>query len=333
MVQMTFDPDPREGSSTAALEPFDFSVSEVDAGERLDVALATRAGLTRSGVKRWIDAGRVTLNGKVCRASHRVALGDRVAATPLEPVVPSLEPEAIPLVVLYEDEDLIVIDKPAGLVVHPAPGHPSGTLVNALLHHCGDLAGIGGVLRPGIVHRLDQGTSGVMVAAKNDVSHQTLSAQFHDHTIDRSYRAFVRGVPSADAGEVDKAIDRHPRDRKRMSVQLRPGRSGRAALTRWRVVERFGASSRCHLEIHPQTGRTHQIRVHLSAIGLPIVGDPVYGRLRAQGHSPSLPRPALHAAVLGFSHPRSGEPLRFEAPLPPDMLGLQEALRSREARR
>jgi 23S rRNA pseudouridine1911/1915/1917 synthase len=323
------DPELREH---APLDSLHFTASEAEAGERVDIVLSSRAGLTRSGVKRWIDADRVTVNGKPRRASHRLALGDRVEATPLEPVAPSLEPEAIPLVVLHEDEDLIVIDKPAGMVVHPAPGHASGTLVNALLHHCGDLAGIGGVLRPGIVHRLDRGTSGVMVAAKNDAAHQALSSQFHDHSIDRSYQAFVRGVPSAETGEVDKAIDRHPRDRKRMSVQLRPGRTGRAALTRWVVVERFGASSRSLLRIQPQTGRTHQIRVHLAAIGLPIVGDPVYGRLRAQGRAPSLSRPALHAAVLGFSHPRGGERWRFEAPLPPDLVGLREALLAREAR-
>ena len=327
---MVSDPEPRDSSS---LSPLHFTASEAEAGERVDVALSTWAGLTRSAVKRWIDAGRVRVNGKPCRASHRVELGDRVEATPLEPVVPSLEPEAIPLVVLHEDEDLIVIDKPAGLVVHPAPGHPTGTLVNALLHHCDDLAGVGGVLRPGIVHRLDQGTSGVMVAAKNDAAHQALSSQFHDHTIDRTYQAFVRGVPSADSGEVDRAIDRHPRDRKRMSVELRPGRSGRAAVTLWAVLERFGACSRSHLEIAPQTGRTHQIRVHLAAIGLPIVGDPVYGKLRAQGRSPSLPRPALHAAVLGFAHPRGGARCRFEAPLPFDMAELRDALRAREARR
>jgi 23S rRNA pseudouridine1911/1915/1917 synthase len=194
------------------------------------------------------------------------------------------------------------------------------------------LAGIGGVLRPGIVHRLDQGTSGVMVAAKNDAAHQALSIQFHDHSIDRLYWAFVRGVPSADSGRVDRAIDRHPRDRKKMSVKLRPGRSGRAALTDWAVLERFATSARSHLEIRPQTGRTHQIRVHLASIGLPIVADPVYGKSRAQHRVPSLTRPALHAAVLGFVHPRGGERLRFEASLPPDMRELQCALRRREGR-
>jgi 23S rRNA pseudouridine1911/1915/1917 synthase len=310
-----------------------FIASEVEAGERVDVALSALAGVTRSGVRRWIDAGRVTVNGRVCRASQRVALGDDVRAAPPVPIVPSLAPEAIPLVVLHEDSDLIVIDKPAGLVVHPAPGHASGTLVNALLHHCGDLAGVGGVLRPGIVHRLDRGTSGVMVAAKNDAAHQSLSSQFHDHTIDRIYHAFVRGTPSADSGSVDRPIDRHPRDRKKMSVVLRPGRAGRAALTHWEVVERFPATARSHLEIRPQTGRTHQIRVHLASIGLPIVGDPVYGKSRSQRRTPSLSRPALHAALLGFEHPRGGKRLRFEAPLPQDMAGLRDALRAREGRR
>ena len=311
-------------------DPLQFTTSEVHAGERVDVALSAVAGVTRSGVRRWIDAGQVTVNGRVCRPSHRVVLGDDVRATPLMPVAPSLEPEAIPLVVLYEDTDLIVIDKPAGLVVHPAPGHPNGTLVNALLHHCEDLAGVGGVLRPGIVHRLDQGTSGVMVVAKNDLAHQALSSQFHDHTIDRVYQAFVRGMPSADSGCVDRPIDRHPRDRKKMSIQLRPGRSGRAALTNWTVVERFAETTRSHLEIRPQTGRTHQIRVHLASIGLPIVGDAVYGKSLMPTRAANLSRPALHAAVLGFAHPRGGESLLFEAPLPPDMADLRQTLRDRE---
>jgi 23S rRNA pseudouridine1911/1915/1917 synthase len=239
-------------------------------------------------------------------------------------------PEAIALDILYQDSDLIVVDKPAGMVVHPAPGHPGGTLVNALLHHCSDLAGVGGVLRPGIVHRLDQGTSGVMVAAKNDLTHRGLADQFHDHSIERLYRAAVRSVPSADHGRVDRPIGRHLRDRKRMSVR---SRSGRPAATRWRVIERFPASRAAWLEIHPETGRTHQIRVHLASIGLPICGDPVYGRARKPRNSGfgRLGRPALHAARLGFSHPRSGESMRFEAPLPADLVDLLARLRGKEA--
>jgi 23S rRNA pseudouridine1911/1915/1917 synthase len=228
--------------------------------------------------------------------------------------------------VLHEDADVVVVDKPAGLVVHPAPGHAGGTLVNALLHHCGDLAGVGGVLRPGIVHRLDRGTSGVLVVAKHDDAHQALARQFHDHTVERVYCALVRGVPREDAGRVDRPIGRHVHDRKRMSVATR---GGRAAHTAWRVVRRFQASERSLLEVRPETGRTHQIRVHLATAGLPIVGDPVYGR-RGRDPAEDLDRPALHAAVLGFDHPRSGTRLRFEAPLPDDLAALLAVLERRE---
>jgi 23S rRNA pseudouridine1911/1915/1917 synthase len=300
-------------------------VSEDDAGQRLDVAVAGFADITRSQARRWLEEGRVRLNGAAGRASQRVREGDEVGASPPEPLPSPLAPEAIALRVLFEDADLIVIDKPAGLVVHPAPGHAGGTLVNALLHHCGDLAGVGGVLRPGIVHRLDRGTSGVMVAAKRDAAHQHLSEQFRAHTIEREYRALVRGLPAAETGRVDRPIGRHPTERKRMSVKTR---SGREAQTAWRVLRRFPRAERSWLAVHPETGRTHQIRVHLAAAGLPIVGDPVYGRAVASG----LPRPALHAARLGFSHPRSGERLRFEAELPEDLAALLAELERGETR-
>jgi len=289
-------------------------IGEEDAGERLDVAVAGLAGITRSQARRWIDERRVRLNAEGGRASQRVQIGDAVDATPPEPLPSTLVPEPIPLAVLYEDRDLVVVDKPAGLVVHPAPGHASGTLVHALLHHCRDLAGVGGVSRPGIVHRLDRGTSGVMVVAKHDASHQALAEQFRDHSIEREYRALVRGVPSADAGRVDRPIGRHRRERKRMSVQTQ---AGRPAQTAWRVLRRYAASGRSWLSVHPETGRTHQIRVHLASAGLPIVGDPIYGRGAGAVGEPG--RPALHAAVLGFAHPRSGARLRFEAPLPADL--------------
>jgi 23S rRNA pseudouridine1911/1915/1917 synthase len=215
------------------------------------------------------------------------------------------------------------------MVVHPAPGHSGGTLVNALLHHCQDLAGVGGVLRPGIVHRLDRGTSGVMVAAKNDLAHAALSAQFHDHSIERIYLTFVRGVPGASEGRVERPIGRHPRDRKRMSVK---SRAGRASATRFRVLERFVEAGQAWLEIYPETGRTHQIRVHLASIGLPIFGDTVYGRERARPARgvTRLARPARHAGVLGFEHPRSGERLRFESPMPEDLTMLLAELRTLE---
>lgn len=302
-----------------------FIIGESEADQRLDSALAEIAGITRSQARRWIDADRVRVNDCPCRASQSVRMGDALDATPPELAKSALEPEAIALEVLYEDEDLIVIDKAAGMVVHPAPGHSSGTLVHALLHHCDNLAGIGGVERPGIVHRLDRGTSGVLVAAKCDEAHRHLAEQFHDHTIDRVYRAVVRGTPSVDEGRVDRAIGRHPKDRKRMSVR---GSAPREAQTVWRVTRRFPKIQRAALDIFPETGRTHQIRVHLASIGLPIVGDAVYGRSRSRGVE--LGRPALHAAVLGFVHPRSGKSMRFEAPLPADLTTLLASLERRE---
>lgn len=294
-----------------------FSVEEgASVGARIDVVLAEVSSESRAQVKRWIDAGRVSVGGDPVRASYRLALGDRVEALPIEPVAMDLIAEAIPLAVLFEDPHLVVIDKPAGLVVHPGPGHPRGTLVNALLHHCGDLAGIGGILRPGIVHRLDRGTSGVLVVAKDDATHQSLARQFAEHSIGRVYRAWVRGLPRAAQGRSERPIGRHPRDRKRMSVETS---AGRASITNWRVLRRFRQNGVSELEIEPETGRTHQIRVHLSAAGLPIVGDVVYGR--AKGRDAALGRPALHAAELAFDHPATGERVGFEAPLPEELCG------------
>lgn len=318
-----------EGGGAA---PLTFTVGDELAGQRVDQGLAALAGVPRAQVRRWIEAGRVRLDGQaVTRPSRRLGEGDQLEAEPPEPIELTIEPEAIPLAILYEDSHLVVLDKPAGMVVHPAPGHWSGTLVHAILHHCGDLAGVGGVLRPGIVHRLDRGTSGVMVVAKTDDAHRSLSAQFHDHSIERVYRSVVRGAPMKESGRVDRAIGRHPRDRKRMSVRTR---SGREAATCWKVLERFPASSHAWLEIRPETGRTHQIRVHLASVHLPIHGDAVYGRsrrVRIQGIA-TLDRPALHAAVLGFAHPADGRALRFEASVPADMESLLYTLRGREGR-
>ncbi len=306
-------------------------VGEGEAEERLDRALAQLAGVPRAQVQRWLEAGLVTCNERPARASQRVEAGDVLAAEPPEPIPFTLEPEPIPLAILHEDAALLVLDKPAGLVVHPAPGHPRGTLVHALLHHCRDLAGIGGVLRPGIVHRLDAGTSGVMVVAKTDTAHRALSRQFEDHSIERVYHAWVRGAASAESGRVERAIGRHPTDRKRMSVAAREGRDARTA---WRVLARYPKSQAARLEVRPETGRTHQIRVHLASQGLPILGDPVYGRARAGLPAPQLlSRPALHALVLGFVHPSSGATLRFEAPPAPDLAALDAALRAREEAR
>jgi 23S rRNA pseudouridine1911/1915/1917 synthase len=305
-----------------------FIIGEAEEGQRVDFALAALSGVSRSQVRRWIDAGLVHLDGRSCRPSGRARAGAELEVTPPEPVASLLIPEAIPLSILHEDEDVIVVDKPAGLVVHPAPGHPGGTLVNALLHHCGDLAGVGGVLRPGIVHRLDRGTSGVLVVAKCDAAHVALAGQFHDHSVDREYRALVRGLPRRDGGRVGRPIGRHPRDRKRMSVH---SHRGREAHTAWRVLRRFPNSYRAWLAVSPETGRTHQIRVHLASAGLPIVGDPVYGREKRG--PPGLDRPALHAQILGFSHPRTRERLRFEAPPPADLERLLADLELREGGR
>jgi 23S rRNA pseudouridine1911/1915/1917 synthase len=298
-----------------------FGVEEALAGVRVDVALASLAEVSRAQARRWIDARRVLVSGEPVRASRVLELGEEIEARPIEPVPMDLVAEPIPLDILYEDAALIVVDKPAGLVVHPAPGHPRGTLVNALLSHCGDLAGIGGVLRPGIVHRLDRGTSGVLVVAKQDAAHAALSAQFAEHTIERLYRTFVRGLPTREQGRIDRPIGRHPRDRKRMSVETR---AGRPSVTRWRVLRRFPDAGVSELEIRPETGRTHQIRVHLASAGLPLVGDIVYGR--ARGREAELGRPALHAERLAFDHPETGRRMHFRAELPDDLKALAEGL-------
>ncbi len=302
-------------------------MGEETAGERLDSALAELAGISRAQARRWIDAGCV--RGET-RPARRVREGELLEVDPPELLPLAATAEALPLVVLYEDAELIAVDKAAGQVVHPAPGHPRGTLVNALLHHCGDLAGIGGVLRPGIVHRLDKGTSGVLVAAKHDAAHQHLARQFFEHSVERRYLCLVRGVPGADSGSVDKPVGRHPRDRKRMSVSTR---RGKRALTHYRVIERFPESGLSLLEIRPETGRTHQIRVHLASVGLPLLGDDVYGGTRRGAGSAGFSRPALHAASLEIDHPRSGARQRFEAPPPEDFGAVVERAGAREGAR
>ena len=309
------------------MAPPRYLVGEGEDGQRLDTALASLIGQSRSQVRRWIDADRVRWNDRAAAPSQIVAEGDWIDASPPEPIPASALPEAIPLRILYEDAAIVVIDKAADMVVHPAPGHRGGTLVNALLHHCGALAAVGGVLRPGIVHRLDRGTSGVIVVAKDDEAHRALAAQFHAHSIERVYQALVRGNPASESGRVDAAIARHPRDRKRMTVV---SSGGREAHTAWRVARRFKKSARSLLEVRPETGRTHQIRVHLASVGLPIAGDPVYGRGGRDRAEPGLDRPALHARVLGLVHPRSGERMRFEAELPADLSERIAALERRE---
>lgn len=305
-------------------------VGEAEAGERLDRAAATLLGVPRAQVQRWMKDGQLTLNGESARPSAKVKSGDAIRADPPEPAPSAVVAEEMSLRILYEDEALVVIDKPPGMVVHPAPGHPSGTLVNALLHHCGDLAGIGGVLRPGIVHRLDRGTSGVIVVAKHDLAHRKLALQFEEHSVERLYHAWVRGLPSKQDGRIDRPIGRHPRDRKRMSVTTRRGRDAR---TNWQVEARYPKSNIARLAIRPETGRTHQIRVHLSAYGLPVVGDDVYGRGKRLRLPFKIARPALHATRLGFTHPERGERMCFEAELSDDLVALEGVLKRREQRR
>jgi len=313
-------------------EPLLFVVDEAGAGARLDAWLArTVPELSRTRIKTLIAGGRVALDGKPARPSARVRPGQRVALEVKAPVAAEPEPEDIPITVLHEDADLLVVDKPAGLVVHPGPGTPTGTLVNALLRHVRDLSGVGGVLRPGIVHRLDKGTSGLLLVAKNDAAHRALALQFAGRSVEKEYLALVLGVPRTREGTIDAPIGRDPRDRKRMSVVAPRGREARST---WRVVESFDGAALLRVRIH--TGRTHQIRVHLASLGHPVAGDATYGGTRAASSRgaaaraalESLTRPALHAARLSFRHPRTGEHLAFESPLPRDLETVLEALRA-----
>ncbi len=293
------------------------------AGKRLDAALARlEPTLSRAQVQRLIERGEVTVAGAHAKPAHKLRAGERIEGRVPEPVPVAIAAQAIPLVVLHEDADLVVVDKPAGMVVHPAAGHAQGTLVNALLHHCRDLSGVGGELRPGIVHRIDKDTSGVLVVAKHDRAHRALAAQWKEHSIDREYLAVVRGAPRSDSGTVDAPIGRHPTDRKRMSTRARVARS---AVTHWRVEERLREATL--LRVRLETGRTHQIRVHMASIGLPLIGDPVYGGGRAHPAARGLGRQALHATLLGFTHPTTGARVRFESALPADLRALLESLR------
>ncbi len=312
---------------------FSLQVAAKDQGKRLDQFLAeTNLNLSRSQAKLLIQKHHILLNQKPAKASAHVKAGDRISGSLPEPEPLSLKPEPLPLTILYEDSSIIVVDKPPGMVVHPAYGNPSGTLVNALLYHCKDLAGINGVLRPGIVHRLDKDTSGVMVVAKDDEAFHHLTKQFKNRTVKKIYAAIVYGRFGQDEGLIDSAIGRHPGQRKRMSTRTK---KGRAAITRWKKVEEFDSCAL--LEIIPQTGRTHQIRVHLSSIGHPLLGDPLYGRKGRPGaiHDPVLKesvkrmnRQALHAQRLEFTHPRTGERVQFVSPIPQDMMEVLEWLRS-----
>lgn len=280
------------------------------AGTRLDAFLAAQLpGLTRSAAARLIEGGFVTVDGRPAGKSVRLVGGETVSVTLPEAEEPEAQPEAIPLDVVYEDGDVIVVNKPVGMVVHPAPGHPDGTLVNALLHHCaGSLSGIGGQMRPGIVHRIDRDTSGLIIAAKNDRAHLSLAAQLQDHSLSRVYEAVAVGGLREDCGTVDAPIGRHPVDRKRMAVDRQ---NGREAVTHWRVLARYPGFT--HVECRLETGRTHQIRVHLASIGHPLLGDVVYGSKKPV---PGLAGQCLHARRLRFTHPSTGQLVELECPLP-----------------
>ena len=286
-------------------------IAETEAS-RIDAYLAANTDLTRSKIQKLIKDDAVALNGKACKASSAVCAGDSIRILVPETDGDRLpEPENIPLDVVYEDDDLAVINKPKGMVVHPAPGNPSGTLVNALLYRFQTLSGAGGEIRPGIVHRIDRMTSGLLVVAKNDFAHEALARQFADHTAHREYLCLVHGNLKEDSGTVDAPIGRHKTDRKRMAVT----EDGRRAVTHWHVLERFGTETL--LDVRLETGRTHQIRVHMAYIKHPILGDEVYG---SPAPKLGLNGQALHGYRLTFSHPRTGETMSFTAPLPDDFI-------------
>jgi len=290
-------------------------------GERLDTFVARRCPeLSRSHARRLIDEGLVTVSGRQGRPSDRVTAGIEISVTIPPPEAIDLAPEDIPLTILYQDGDIIVLDKPAGLTVHPAPGHPSGTLVNALLAACPDLRGIAGTLRPGIVHRLDKDTSGLMVVAKNDRAQRALQRQLTDRDVRKTYVALVQGVPKPREGQIEAPIGRHPKNRKKMAVVA----GGREATTKYRVREELAGRRYSLLEVEPVTGRTHQIRVHMAALGHPIAGDATYGK-----RSDLIARQALHASKLAFAMPLGGRAVEFESPLPADMREALAGLRRR----
>lgn len=288
--------------------------------ERLDKWLtAAVSGLSRSYIQKCIKDGRVSVNGEPAKAGYRLRVDDEISFYIPEAAESAVEAEDIPLVVLYEDEDVLVVDKPKGMVVHPAPGHYSGTLVNAVLWHCkGQLSGINGVLRPGIVHRIDKDTTGSLIVCKNDLAHRAIAAQLKEHSINRTYRAIVHGVVKEEEGTVNAPIGRDDRDRKRMAVNEK---NGKEAVTHYQVLKRFREHT--YIECRLETGRTHQIRVHMTSIGHPLLGDEVYGARKTPFH---LEGQTLHAHRLGFIHPSSGAYVETEAPLPAYFTRLLEIL-------
>ena len=312
-----------------------FTVEHSRPGVRLDTFLRERfPAASRSAMQRLIEQGHVRINGQLVKPTHGPRAGEHIEIHFPEPKSAAARPQEIPLDILFEDKSLLVVNKPPGLVVHPAAGHEEDTLVNALLHHCqGSLSGISGVARPGIVHRLDKDTSGCLVVAKNDETHLALSKQFAARTVKKFYDALVIGVPKTDSGEILAAIARHPTHRKRMAVHT--GSKGRAAHTTWRILEKMNHSAHVEAEIH--TGRTHQIRVHFQHLGHPLLGDVTYGekpnKKFAEANNYSAPRVMLHAHRLSFIHPRTEKTVKFEAPLPKDFSDTLKLLRKLAAKK
>lgn len=314
-------------------------VEATEAGARIDKYLSERADLTRSAAVRMLEEGDVSVGGASVSKNYKVRAGDEITVCYQEPEPDTAQPENIPLDVVYEDADIIVVNKPVGMVVHPAAGNPSGTLVNALLYHCkGSLSGIGGVLRPGIVHRIDKDTSGLLVVAKNDRAHLHLAEQIKQHSAHRIYRAVCVGNLREDEGTIDLPIGRHPVDRKKMAVIRDPDREARDAVTHYRVLERFAGRATwgnafTYIECRLETGRTHQIRVHMAAKGHPLLGDEVYGGDNTPfgaRHKAWIKGQTLHACELHLTHPTTGEIMHFFAPEPPEMTRLLEILRREE---
>jgi len=290
-------------------------------GERIDKFLGgTLEGLSRSYIQKLLKEGNITVDSKAVKANYKLSEGDQIEVLIPDPEILDVLPEDIPLDILYEDDDILIVNKPKGMVVHPAPGHPNHTLVNAVMYHCGaNLSGINGVIRPGIVHRIDQNTTGSLLVCRNDHAHQILAEQLKEHSITRRYHAIVHGNLKADTGTVNASIGRHPTDRKKMSTKAS---NGRHAVTHYKVLERFGNYT--YIECELETGRTHQIRVHMASIGHPILGDDVYGPAKCPFH---LEGQTLHAKVLGIVHPTTGEYMEFDAPLPEYFVELLEKLR------
>lgn len=301
------------------MEEWYFTAQVTD--ERLDKFLAEELSeMSRSHIQKLIKDGDISVNQKPVKANYKLSAGDEITVSVPEPEIPDILPEDIPLDIIYEDDDILVVNKPKGMVVHPAPGHYSGTLVNAIMYHCRDnLSGINGVTRPGIVHRIDMDTTGSLLICKNDRAHQSLAEQLKEHSITRKYHAIVHGNLKEDTGTVNAPIGRHPVDRKKMSIHAP---NGRHAVTHYRVLERFGNYT--YIECQLETGRTHQIRVHMSSIGHPILGDTVYGSAKSPF---KLEGQTLHAKVLGIVHPTTGEYMEFDAPLPEYFVNLLKNLK------